>query len=208
MQRTLLELGFLPVAYLPAMVFHDVERLDIVKMSRLLVPVDLEGIELLDRTQPFAELVSHQFASRQILPRVAAAIPQLELFAGLTEEQIGRLATECTLGRFQPKERLFVEGERDQTIHLILEGEVEVCKAGTTLPLATLTTGDCLGEMSLVTSGEHSANVTAKGPVETAVLTHERLHELIRRRPDIGLAVYRNLAKSLSQKLRRTNACQ
>src|SRR5262249_48895512 len=35
LQRTLLELGFLPAAYVPALVFHEVERLDVVKMVRL-----------------------------------------------------------------------------------------------------------------------------------------------------------------------------
>jgi hypothetical protein len=35
MQRTLIELGFLPVAYLPALVFHDVERLDVVSAKAL-----------------------------------------------------------------------------------------------------------------------------------------------------------------------------
>ena len=41
MQRTLVELGFLPVAYLPALVFHEVERLDVVKMVRLLDPPEV-----------------------------------------------------------------------------------------------------------------------------------------------------------------------
>ena len=40
-QRTLLELGFLPVSYFPAKVFHEVERLDIVRMVRLLIPFEL-----------------------------------------------------------------------------------------------------------------------------------------------------------------------
>ena len=52
MQRTLLEVGFLPVAYVPAMVFHDVERLDIVRMARLFEPWDQEGLALFEATQP------------------------------------------------------------------------------------------------------------------------------------------------------------
>ena len=35
MQRTLLELGFLPAAYIPAMSFHRVERIDGIRMVRL-----------------------------------------------------------------------------------------------------------------------------------------------------------------------------
>jgi hypothetical protein len=40
-------------------------------------------------------------------------------------------------------------------------------------------------------------------PVETAVLGHEHLSELIRLRPDIGLHIYRNLAVGIGEKLKR-----
>ena len=42
MQRTLVEIGFLPAAYVPALVFHEVERLDTIKMVRLLTPLQVE----------------------------------------------------------------------------------------------------------------------------------------------------------------------
>ena len=39
MQRTFLEMGFLPCAYVPAMAFTDVERVDALKMARLATPI-------------------------------------------------------------------------------------------------------------------------------------------------------------------------
>jgi hypothetical protein len=39
--------------------------------------------------------------------------------------------------------------------------------------------------------------------VETAVLGHEDLIELIRQRPDIGLEIYRNLAIGMGEQLKR-----
>ncbi|MDH5725670.1 MAG: GNAT family N-acetyltransferase, partial [Nitrospira sp.] len=51
MQRTLLELNFLPVAYVPAMVFYHVERLDIVKMVRLNKLQDLGPLGLTEPVQ-------------------------------------------------------------------------------------------------------------------------------------------------------------
>ncbi len=204
MQRTLLELGFVPVAYLPAMVFHETERLDAIKMARLFVPVDLEGVVLYDSSQPIAELVIRSFQSCRIQPRVAVAIPDIALFAGLNDEQIQQLAAECTLGKYADGECLFRQGETDQTIHLILAGDVEI-QAGTgEKNLATVGRGECIGEMSLVTCGVRSATAVARGAVETAILPHEGLLDLIRRRPDIGLNVYRNFAAGLAEKLRRS----
>jgi hypothetical protein len=46
---------------------------------------------------------------------------------------------------------------------------------------------------------------TARTRVETAVLGHEDLAELIRLRPDIGLHIYRNLAVGMGQKLMRVD---
>lgn len=57
MQRTLLELGFLPVGYVPAMVFYQVERLDILKMVRLNQPLALGEMQLTEPVQALADVV-------------------------------------------------------------------------------------------------------------------------------------------------------
>lgn len=55
LQRTFYELGFRPVAYAPAMVFHKTERLDVVKMIKLNVPYEPGGMLL---TEKAGEVVS------------------------------------------------------------------------------------------------------------------------------------------------------
>ena len=65
--------------------------------------------------------------------------------------------------------------------------------------------GECLGEMSLLTAAPHSATATALTHVETAVLGHQDLAELIRLRPDIGLHLYKNLAVGMGEKLKRVD---
>jgi hypothetical protein len=71
MQRTLVEIGFLPAAYVPAMVFHEVERLDVIKMVRLLTP--LEGRARAYTAQNYAETVLRPFKSRSVLPGLLRA---------------------------------------------------------------------------------------------------------------------------------------
>ena len=46
MQRTLIEMGFVPAAYVPAMAFHNVERIDVVRMMKLVCPLEHEDVEL------------------------------------------------------------------------------------------------------------------------------------------------------------------
>jgi hypothetical protein len=71
MQRTLLELGYLPAAYLPALVFHHVERLDAVRMIRLMIPPDVATEVLPPAARLVADLVLQRFRSKSVLPRFA-----------------------------------------------------------------------------------------------------------------------------------------
>jgi GNAT superfamily N-acetyltransferase len=203
MQRTLIEVGFLPAAYVPALVFHEVERLDVVKMVRLLAPLDISTEGLTAPTRALAELVLARFRSRSVLPRIAQVVQELSLFGGLDEEQVNRLAGVCTLARFRPGEVIFREGQKGEEMHLVLEGEAAIARAEASEPVGVVTRGECLGEMSLLTAAAHSATATARTPVETAVLGHRDLAELIRLRPDIGLHIYRSLAVGMGEKLRR-----
>jgi hypothetical protein len=201
MQRTLLELGFLPVAYVPAMAFHDVERIDVVKMARLLVPTVDAPAWLSPRAAALAEVVLSRFRLRAVLPRIAGAVRHLALFDGLDEEQVNRLAGVARLCAFEPGQVIFREGERGEEIHLILDGEAAIVRGGSAV--GVVGKGECLGEMALLTGAAHSATATARTAVETAGLRHPELSELIRQRPDVGLTVFRNLAVGMGEKLKR-----
>lgn len=208
MQRTLLELDFLPVSYIPANVFHEVERLDAVKMSRLLVPLDLGQLEICDALRPIVDTVMQGFASREVLPRIAAASRDTPLLRGLSDEQRRRLLGVGAARSFHAGAAIYREGEHDGTMHLILAGEVELATDGRRA-VAKLATGQCVGETSLLYSGTstpaHSVSATAKTGVETAAFSAEDFYELVRRRPDIGAVIYRNLAADISRKLKLAN---
>ena len=45
----------------------------------------------------------------------------------------------------------------------------------------------------------------ALGDVKAAVLRRQDLEELVRQRPDIGVVLFRNLARGLGEKLRRSD---
>jgi GNAT superfamily N-acetyltransferase len=206
MQRTLAELGYLPVAYAPALVFHEVERLDVVRMVRLLVPPDVGTDMLTPHAGALADIVLRQFRSRAVLPRIAGAVQHLPLFAGLSAEQVSRLAGVCNVSAFEPGAVIFRQGDAGSEMHVLLEGEVSIQVAGVSGPVGVVTRGECLGEMSLLTAAPHSATATARTRVETAVLGHEDLAALIRLRPDIGVQLYRNLAVGMGEKLKRSSA--
>jgi hypothetical protein len=205
MQRTLLELNFLPAAYVPALAFYEVERLDVIKMVRLLVPVEENNVHLSPKAAAIAGAVLKGFFSRSVLPRVATAVRQVSLFSGLNPEQVHRLAGVCSIRTFDPGERIFTEGEIGSEMFVVLEGEVAIHVGGHIEAIGRLRAGECLGEISLITGAGHSATACALTAVETAVLNHKDLVELVRLRPDIGVLIYRNLAIGLGEKLKRSD---
>jgi GNAT superfamily N-acetyltransferase len=203
MQRTVLEMGFLPAAYLPAHMLHRAERRDVIRFVRLYVPFHAVPDTLHEATLPMFRIVQRTFATREILPRVKAAIPNIDLFADLTGEQVRRLASSCRLASFPAGRRIFTEGEADGNAYILLDGRVEITLEGGAEDVGSVLEGECLGEMALLNAAPHSASATASTDVEAAVLSHEDFNTLVRRRPDIGVVVYRNLARGLGEKLHR-----
>ena len=84
---------------MPALAFDEVERIDIVKMSRLLVPLDTSNVEFFESAKPLGRRVLRQFRSRDVIPRLAEAIEDMELFRGMTDEQARQVAAVCCRGR-------------------------------------------------------------------------------------------------------------
>ncbi len=203
MQRTLVELGFLPAAYVPALVFHEVERLDVIKMVRLLVPLQLDGAALTPGARRVAETVLRPFVSRSVLPRIAQVAERIRLFGGLNPEQLRRFASVCTVSTFEPGAILFREGALSDRLYVVLDGQVDVSIESVCRAVGSVTGGECLGELSLLFAAPHSATATARTQVEAAVLDRQDIAELIRLRPDIGIQIYKNLAMELGRKLQR-----
>jgi len=211
MQRTLLELGFLPVSYVPAHVFHEVERLDVVKMSRILVPFDLGDVYFIDPVKPVAEFVIKSFTDRSAHPRIAAGLSGARLLTGLSDEQRQRLLEVCELRTFEPEETIYCQGSTEGDVHVLLKGEVELAEANSR-HVANVGPGFLLGETILlqtsVSAHGHSLCATAKTNVETAAVSDQEFHALVRRRPDIGLVIYRNIAADISAKLNASRGHQ
>jgi len=207
-QRTLLQLGFVPIAYAPALAFHQVERLDVVKMAKLQVPLDIGSVMLIPPTRGICEMVLGAFARKEVLPRLGQVLDRVGLFSGLDEEQVLRLAGACGHTTYSAGETIFEEGDPCTDLLLILEGTVEIRMNGSEDPVGTVRHGEVLGEVAALTGGDHSATAIAFTDVDAGVLTKSDLNAIVRLRPGIGVILYRNLARGLGEKLRRTDRRQ
>lgn len=141
MQRTLLELNFLPVAYVPAMVFYQVERLDILKMVRLNKLQDLGPLGLTEPVQAVADVVMRGFSTCVIAPRMARAIKEVPLFHGMNTEQATRLAGVCTVKNLRTGERLFTGHDPADRLYVVLQGQVAISGGSSAEIIGSIHTG-------------------------------------------------------------------
>ena len=131
-------------------------------------------------------------------------IRRVPLFALLTASQAEAVADAVIKQRFKRGEVIVEQGEKSNTLFIILTGRVRVVtsdKRGREVILATLQPGDYIGEMSLIDNEPHSATVRAE--VQTDMLTLGRA-EFARCLPENSSMAYA-IMKGLVQRLRQAD---
>jgi GNAT superfamily N-acetyltransferase len=205
-QKTFSNLGFVPTAYLPAMVLHEVERLDIVKMARLNEPF-LAGGEMLNGIgQRVYQIVAAAFSRRERGQAALEVARNTSLFLGFSEEELIVLGERFYERLYSAGETIFTAGSEGQDLYLVLEGKITVDLGEDRGPLATLRPGDIFGELALLDGQPRTANAVAQTPVRLLQLKRSAFDNLVQDDPHIGLVVYRNIAGILVSRLRRTDA--
>jgi CRP/FNR family cyclic AMP-dependent transcriptional regulator len=97
------------------------------------------------------------------------------------------------------------QGDVGQSLFIITKGEVLVVREGGQPGeevLATLSEGECFGEMSLISGEPVSATIRAKSPVTLLVLSKEDFAPLLLDNPSLNLY----FTKLLTQRLQQTNS--
>src|SRR6059058_1578586 len=119
------------------------------------------------------------------------------LFQCLSDDQIDSLVKQSDLNHFGRGERVIEEGAEGDSMFILLRGaaEVSVAKNGSTIPVATLRSGDCFGEMSLLTGEKRSATVKAEGDCYVMEISKDVMGEVIRESPDCLKQLSEMLAK-------------
>src|SRR5207253_11332386 len=81
--------------------------------------------------------------------------------------------------------RMSVHVERDASVVVRrVASRVAVAKNGSTIPVATLSAGDCFGEMSLLTGESRTATVQAESDCYVLEIGKPAMAEVIRDSPD------------------------
>ena len=92
-------------------------------------------------------------------------LDSLELFKGVRPEDIQTLLQRCDRRDLAKGEVLLSPGEKNEHVFIVLSGSVDVHVGSPDTPaVATMETGACVGEMSIIQSRDPSAYVIAAEP--------------------------------------------
>lgn len=128
-------------------------------------------------------------------------LQRYSLFGGLLPEQVALVRSLLAFEDFDSGSAVLVEGRPNDRIHFIVEGRVEISKAGK--PLIELGEGETFGEMELIEVMPAIASVRALSPLRLAILDNRALYRLSREDIRTFAIVVMNLARDLSRRLRR-----
>ena len=125
----------------------------------------------------------------------STAISSVPFFSGLDKKQLKSVVEGGRERNFKAGDKIVGEGDVGIGFYLILDGKVEVRKGQKAM--ATLSTGQFFGEMSLIDEERRSADVVAVQPTKCFLLTAWVFSGLVKKHPEIALAMLKELAKRL-----------
>jgi len=131
----------------------------------------------------------------------AALARQVELFRGLTIEDIAKIFARGMTIRVQKGETIFYKGTVGSQMYVVLGGKVAVVDGDKLL--AELRTGDTFGEMALIDSEPRSASVVAAEESHLFVLSETTFQRLLTKR--VAIQILLNIVRTLSHRLREAN---
>ena len=204
--KTAEQLGFVPVAYLPAFFSRSGAVDDVVKLVKLNLPYSFEGGEFTRQARSVAEVVDRNFDEQKFGVAIISLLRGLPLFAGLGDGEIRKMAHLFEQRLYRPDEIVFQKGAAGDEVFVVMRGQVEIRLDEKSHAVATMTEGKIFGELAFLDGLPRIAWTVATQPSILLVVHRDAFNRLIAREPHLGMLVIRNIALDLSQKLRHASS--
>ena len=135
------------------------------------------------------------------------ALRRVKILAGMSEEQLQKFANFMELEKVPQWSVIVNQGDRGDTMYLILQGElrVRINLAGKETILTTLTVGEFFGDISLFDQGPRSADVVANTDSLVLKISSSAVEQLAKEAPEIATPFLLAIGKTLTARIRADN---
>ena len=135
-------------------------------------------------------------------------LEQTPLFSLLSKKEIKKVSLLIYERNYKKDEFLFKEGNPGAGMFIIKNGSIAIerkSERDDTILLATLTSGDFVGDLALLNDSPRSASARCLTNTKVIVFFRQDLFNLIDREPTLGSKILKELAIMIGERLKETN---
>jgi CRP-like cAMP-binding protein len=199
------QLGFVPVAYLPAFFCRNGRFSDVVKMVKLNVTYSLENGDFTAHAKGIVEIIDRYFEDQKLGLAIINLLRPLSMFTGLGDGELRKIARLFVQKLYRPGDQVFAKGDIGDEAYVVLRGKINIQLEANAPPVAQLGDGKIFGELAFLDGAPRAAYAVASQPSILLVIKRTAFADLVRRESGLGMMVMRNLAQDLAVKLRGVN---
>lgn len=200
------QLGFVPVAYFPAIYAKAGNFADVVKLVKLNMVYSLEAHALTAEARRVVTVIDHQFQDQKMGVAIINLLRELPFFGGLGDGELRKISRLFTQKLYRPGEKIFSKGDTGEEAFVVMRGQIDILLENGAAPLAQIGNGQIFGELAFLDSTPRAASAVATQPSILLVIKRNAFNDLVEHEPHLGMVVMRNIAVELSNRLRKTNA--
>ena len=200
------QLGFVPVAYLPAFYCRAGSYADVVKLVKLNLPYSLDDAEFTTHAQAVVRIIDRNFNDQKLGLAIINLLRPLSMFAGLGDGELRKIARLFVQKLYRPGEFVFAKGDSSGEAYIVLRGKINIQLERDAAPVAELKDGKIFGELAFLDGSPRNAYAAAAQPSILLVVQRTAFTDLARREPNLGMVVMRNIALDLAAKLRHADS--
>jgi hypothetical protein len=200
------QLGFVPVAYLPAFYCRAGSYADVVKLVKLNLPYSLDTAEFTAHAKAVVTIIDRNFQDQKLGLAIINLLRPLSMFGGLGDGELRKIARLFVQKLYRPGEFVFAKGDSSGEAYIVLRGKINIQLEREATPVAQLTDGKIFGELAFLDGSPRNAFAAAAQPSILLVVQRSAFSDLVRREPNLGMVVMRNIATDLAAKLRHADS--
>ena len=136
---------------------------------------------------------------------ILSILKRIPVFEKLTPKELPQIERILHERHYRSDEPIFHQGDPGLGMYIIVEGDVGIVSEPERHVLARLHDGEFFGELSLLDDSPRTATAIAETPCRVLCLLQSDLYDLIDRQPRLGARILIQLARTIGERLKRTN---
>lgn len=131
-----------------------------------------------------------------MLSSEVTSLQRIPMFRDVDTAKLKLIALASQRTNYRSGDRLLKEGDRAETVFIILEGKARVLRGegDGAIQIATVESGAVVGEMGVVLDRPYSGTIVAETPVTALRIDKRTFLDLLTKVPQLSLALIRELA--------------